>query len=169
MILSDHFETTLFFASSAFAAFDEFHLGTVLADLHQFNLVPVRIVGPALPVEIRTLLGWIILGSSGFQHLLPGFPDIVHGDADMEEPDVLIFVRDFLCPAVEQLDELSAPAVNIYDPRFPVLRALDVEGFFEPQRVLIESDGFVHVFYIECYVCDSLCHGAPPVYIFFFA
>ena len=68
------------------------HLRALFVELHELNFYAVGIVGPALPVEVCALLGRIILGCSGFQHLLPGFLDIIHGDADMEEPEYVDFI-----------------------------------------------------------------------------
>ena len=84
------------------------HLGTLFAELHQFDLDAVRVMGPALPVIIRPLLGSVVLGSPGLDDSLPGFLYIVDGQAEMEESDVLILIRIGFCGAVKQLDELPA-------------------------------------------------------------
>ena len=87
------------------------HLGTLFAELHQFDFDAVRVMGPALPVIIRPLLGSVVLGSPGLDDFFPGFLYIVDGQAEMEESDVLILIRIGFCGAVKPLDELPAAAI----------------------------------------------------------
>ena len=120
--LRPEFETALFSdfypgERSAVYASDELHLRAFLTDLHQFDLVAVRIVRPALPVVIRALLGCIVLRSACFNNLFPYLIDIVDCNTDVEETYVVVTIRYLVCCTVEQFDELSVASIDIYDPR----------------------------------------------------
>ena len=106
---------------------DKSHLRAVFTDLHQFDLVSIRIMCPALPVEISTLLRSIILRSARIKDLLPCFMNIIYGNTDMEKTDILILIRMFNGCTIKQFDELSSAAINVYDPRLAVLGSCNIK------------------------------------------